>query len=151
MTLLSKREKKDRNSCRKTTKNVIHEREKSKKLQLEKKEKEKEKILEDMRKIGLLQITEIDTKLQEYRLKSENIQALKKQINIIKETETFGNNHKILFQFSSKGNAHTPEILANNLKKLLEIKEQNTYNKLYLKSENIKHYNTSSNELLNST
>ena len=151
MTLLSKREKKDRNSCRKTTKNVIHEGEKSKKLQLEKKEKEKEKILEDMRKIGLLQITEIDTKLQEYRLKSEKIQALKKQINIIKETKTFGNNHKILFQFSSKGNAHTPEILANNLKKLLEIKEQNTYNKLYLKSEKIKHYNTSSNELLNST
>ena len=104
-----------------------------------------------MRKIGLLQITEIDTKLQEYILKSENIQALKKQINIIKETETFGNNHKILFQFSSKGNAHTPEILANNLKKLLEIKEQNTYNKLYLKSEKIKHYNTSSNELLNPT
>jgi hypothetical protein len=44
MTLLSKREKKDRNSCRKTTKNVIHEREKSKKLQLEKKEKENRKF-----------------------------------------------------------------------------------------------------------
>ena len=147
--LIIKKRKERQEQLKKDHQNVIHEREKNKKLKLEKKEKEKEKILEDMRKIGLWQITEINTKLQEYRLKSEKIQALKKQINIIKETETFDNSHKALFQFSCKGIAHTPEILANNLKKLLELKQQNTCISGNKESEMMRTINTNPALLVN--
>lgn len=97
---------------------IIQERESAKKLKLEKKEKENDKMRENMAKIRIWNEIDIECKLDEIKCKSGKIQAIKKHINMIKESLKIDNSDKHLVTFRSKDKQHSVEKLVENLRKL---------------------------------
>jgi hypothetical protein len=97
---------------------IIQERESANKLTLEKREKENDKMRENMATIGIWDEIDIECKIDEIKCKSGKIQAIKKQINMIKESLKIDNSDKHLVTFSSKGKQHSVEKIVENLRKL---------------------------------